>query len=121
MGLGESWPQRVELALTLRELEVDSIPLNFLQPVSGTPLEGEPGLTPLQALLTITMFRLVCPACDIRICGGRQRTFGDFQSWIFAAGANGLMVGNYLTTSGRQWSEDRCLLDDWAEFDGNLD
>jgi len=120
MGLGESWAQRVELALTLRELQVDSIPLNFLQPVSGTPLAEQPGLTPFQALLTISMFRLVCPACDIRICGGRQRTFGDFQSFLFAAGANGLMVGNYLTTSGRQWSDDSRLLDDWAVFDEGL-
>lgn len=120
MGLGESWAQRVELALTLRELRVDSIPLNFLQPVKGTPLEDQPGLTPFQALLTIAMFRLVCPASDIRICGGRQRTFGDFQSWIFAAGANGLMVGNYLTTSGRQWQDDQRLLTDWAAFDENL-
>ena len=117
MGLGESWAQRVELALTLRELRVDSIPLNFLQPVSGTPLADQPGLTSYQALLTIAMFRLVCPACDIRICGGRQRAFGDFQSWLFAAGANGLMVGNYLTTSGRQWQDDCRLLVDWAIFD----
>ncbi len=120
MGLGESWAQRVELALTLRELKVDSIPLNFLQPVGGTPLADEPGLTPFQALLTVAMFRLVCPTCDIRICGGRQRTFGDFQSLLFAAGANGLMVGNYLTTSGRQWQDDRRLLDDWTAFDEDL-
>ncbi|MBN2706819.1 MAG: biotin synthase BioB [Deltaproteobacteria bacterium] len=116
MGLGESWEQRVELALTLRELGVDSIPLNFLQPVQGTPLEDEPGLTPWQSLLTIAMFRLVCPTCDIRICGGRQRAFGDFQGLIFAAGANGLMVGNYLTTSGRNWSDDRSLLEAWVDF-----
>ncbi len=120
VGLGESWAQRVELALALRDLQVDSIPLNFLQPVSGTPLADEPGLTPYQALLTIAMFRLVCPTCDIRICGGRQRTFGDFQSLLFAAGANGLMVGNYLTTSGRQWQDDSRLLDDWAAFDEGL-
>jgi biotin synthase len=117
MGLGESWAQRVELALTLRELEVDSIPLNFLVPVSGTPLADESGLTPYQALLTIAMFRFVCPTVDIRICGGRERTFGDFQSLIFAAGANGLMVGNYLTTSGRQWPDDQRLLADWRAFE----
>jgi len=121
LGLGESWAQRVELALTLRDLRVDSIPLNFLQPVSGTPLADQPGLSPYQALLAIAMFRLVCPACDIRICGGRQRTFGDFQSLLFSAGANGLMVGNYLTTSGRQWQDDRRLLVDWAAFDEGLD
>jgi biotin synthase len=117
MGLGESWAQRVELALTLRELEVDSIPLNFLVPVSGTPLADESGLTPYQALLTIAMFRFVCPTVDIRICGGRERTFGDFQSLIFAAGANGLMVGNYLTTSGRQCPDDQRLLADWRAFE----
>ncbi len=117
MGLGESWAQRVELALTLRELKVDSIPLNFLVPVSGTPLAEEPGLTPFVALLTMAMFRFVCPTVDIRICGGRQRTFGDFQSFIFAAGANGLMIGDYLTTSGRQWSDDQRLLKDWRAFE----
>ncbi|NPA24392.1 MAG: biotin synthase BioB, partial [Deltaproteobacteria bacterium] len=117
MGMGESWAQRVELARTLAELEVDSIPLNFLQPVPGTPLEDQPGLSPLAGLLTIAMFRLLNPTRDIRICGGRQRTFGDFQSLLFAAGANGLMVGNYLTTSGRQWEDDRRLLRDWHEFD----
>ncbi len=117
MGLGESWAQRVELALTLNDLQVDSIPLNFLQPVSGTPLAEQSGLTPFQALLTIALFRLVCPSCDIRICGGRQRTFGDFQSLLFAAGANGLMIGNYLTVSGRQWQDDCRLLADWEAFD----
>jgi len=117
MGLGESWAQRVELAFTLRGLKVDSIPLNFLVPVSGTPLADEPGLSPFQALLTIAMFRFVCPTVDIRICGGRQRTFGDFQSLVLAAGANGLMVGNYLTTSGRQWSDDQRMLADWRAFE----
>ncbi|MCK5679693.1 biotin synthase BioB [bacterium] len=117
MGLGESWAQRVELALTLRVLKVDSIPLNFLLPVRGTPLENQAGLSPMEALLTIAMFRFVCPTVDIRICGGRQRTFADFQSLLFAAGANGLMVGNYLTTSGRQWADDKLLLADWKLFD----
>jgi biotin synthase len=120
MGLGENWAQRVELALTLRELEVDSIPLNFLVPVKGTPLADETGLSPFSSLLTIAMFRLVCPTAAIRICGGRQRTFADFQSLIFAAGANGLMVGDYLTTSGRQWSDDERLLHDWQLFEQDL-
>ncbi len=117
MGLGENWGHRVELARTLAGLDVDSIPLNFLQPVPGTPLEDQPGLGPLEGLLTVALFRFLNPARDIRICGGRQRTFGDFQSLLFAAGANGLMVGNYLTTVGRQWEDDRRLLRDWREFD----
>ena len=121
MGLGESPEQRVELALELRDLEVDSIPLNFLQPVPGTPLADQPGLTSHAALLTTAMFRFVNPTRDLRICGGRQRTFGDFQALLFAAGANGLMVGNYLTTRGRQWEDDRRLLTAWAEFEGAED
>ncbi len=117
MGLGENWAQRVELALTLCELEVDSVPLNFLVPVTGTPLEKQSGLSPRQALLTVMMFRFVCPKVDIRICGGRQRTFGDYQALVLAAGANGLMVGDYLTTSGRQWLDDERLLHDWQQFE----
>ena len=119
MGLGESPAQRVELALELNRLKVDSIPLNFLQPVPGTPLAGQPGLSPHAALLTVAMFRLVNPTRDLRICGGRQRAFGDFQGLVFAAGANGLMVGNYLTTRGRQWEDDRLMLAAWADFDGD--
>jgi len=64
------------------------------------------------------MFRFVCPTVDIRICGGRQRTFADYQSLVFAAGANGIMVGDYLTTSGRRWRDDERLLDDWQSFEG---
>ena len=113
LGLGESWPQRVELAFELNRLEVDSIPLNFLVPVSGTPLAEAPGLEPFAALKALMMFRLVNPTRMIRICGGRQRAFGDFQGVLPAAGASGLMVGNYLTTKGRQWADDERLLRHW--------
>ncbi|MBW1645272.1 MAG: biotin synthase BioB, partial [Deltaproteobacteria bacterium] len=117
IGMGESWEQRVELALTLRELEVDSIPLNFLHPVPGTPLADLPGPGEFSGLLTIAMFRLVCPRRDLRVCGGRQLNFPDTQGLLFAAGANGLMVGNYLTTSGRQWPDDQRLLAQWTQVD----
>lgn len=117
IGMGESWAQRVELALTLEKLQVDSIPLNFLQPVVGTPLGAQPALGSFSCLLTVAMFRLVCPTRDIRICGGRERNFPDAQAMLFAAGANGIMVGNYLTTSGRQWEDDRRLLDEWGFSD----
>lgn len=114
IGMGESWFQRVELALTLRQLQVDSIPLNFLHPVAGTPLGDQPAPGAFSCLLTVAMFRLVCPSRDIRICGGRERNFPDAQAMLFAAGANGVMVGNYLTTSGRQWEDDQQLLRDWG-------
>jgi biotin synthase len=100
-GLGESWAQRVELAFTLRELDVDAIPINFLNPIAGTPLSDRPLLSPLEALQCIALYRFIHPRKDITICGGREVTLKDFQSWIFAAGANGVMLGNYLTTRGR--------------------
>lgn len=101
LGLGESWEQRVELACTLRDLDVEGIPLNFLNPVPGTKMENRRLLSPMEALKSIALFRFVNPDRDIFICGGREVTLKDYQSWIFIAGANGCMVGNYLTTQGR--------------------
>lgn len=106
LGLGESLSQRVELAETLRELQVDSIPLNFLNPVAGTPLEGQRSLTALDCVRAITMFRYCLPDKPISVCGGREMNLRDLQSWIFMAGASGTMIGNYLTTSGRDRSVD---------------
>jgi biotin synthase len=105
-GLGETLAQRVELAFTLRELEVDSVPLNFLNPIAGTPLEGKKELTPLDCLRIIALFRYLLPERRISVCGGREPNLRDFQSWIFMAGASGTMVGNYLTTSGRDREAD---------------
>lgn len=105
-GLGESLEQRVELAMTLRELEVDSVPLNFLNPIPGTPLEGKNDLTPMDCLRIIALFRYVLPDRRISVCGGREKNLRDFQSWIFLAGASGTMVGNYLTTAGRDRETD---------------
>ncbi len=101
LGLGETWAQRVELAFTLKELGVDSIPINFLNPIPGTRMENRSLLPPMEALKCIAVFRIINPDKDITICGGREKTLGDFQSWIFMAGANGVMIGNYLTTKGR--------------------
>jgi len=111
-GLGESLEDRAELALTLRELQVDSIPVNFLNPVPGTPLEGRTDLTPPDCLRIIAMMRLVNPAREIIVCGGREVNLRDLQALMFAAGATGTMVGNYLTTSGRPAEEDLRMLRD---------
>lgn len=100
-GLGESLPQRFELARTLRELDVDSVPLNFLNPVPGTPLEHQRDLGPMDCLRIIALFRFMLPSKRISVCGGRIPNLRDFQSWIFMAGASGTMIGNYLTTAGR--------------------
>lgn len=111
-GMGESWAQRVELGFTLKELDVDSVPINFLNPIKGTRLEDRPFLPPVEALKVIALYRFIFPKKDITICGGREATLKDFQSWVFAAGANGLMVGNYLTTQGRDLEDDLEMIAD---------
>lgn len=111
-GLGEGWEHRVELAGTLRELDVDSVPINFLDPRPGTPLEGARNLTPVECLKIIALFRFMLPTKDILVCGGREVNLRDLQPLIFAAGANGTMIGNYLTTKGRGAEEDLRMLKD---------
>ncbi len=106
MGLGETWEQRVELARTLEDLDVDSIPINFLNPIKGTRMEKRPPLPPMEALACVALFRLMHPQRDIAVCGGREIVLRDFQSLLFAAGANGIMIGNYLTTGGRDAKDD---------------
>ncbi len=112
LGLGENWEQRVELAITVRDLDVDSIPINFLNPIPGTRMGTRPLLSPMEALKSIALFRFINPRKDITICGGREVTLRDLQAWIFAAGANGLLVGNYLTTQGRDIRADMAMIKD---------
>ncbi|AMV72271.1 biotin synthase BioB [Desulfuromonas carbonis] len=111
-GLGESLSQRVELARTIRELEVDSVPLNFLNPVPGTRLAAADYLTPMDCLRIIALFRYFLPRQRIGVCGGREHNLREFQSWIFMAGASGTMVGNYLTTRGRNRDIDLQMFQD---------
>jgi biotin synthase len=111
-GLGETAAQRVEMAITLRELEVDSVPLNFLNPIEGTRLAGAARITPMECLATIALFRLILPARRISVCGGREKNLRDLQSWMFFAGASGTMIGNYLTTTGREPEQDWQMLRD---------
>jgi len=99
-GLGESWKDRYDLAMVLREIEVDSIPINFLNPIPGTSLAGQPILSVEKALRMMAMFRILVPKATIRICGGRPSTFGDRQAEILRSGINAIMTGDYLTTSG---------------------
>jgi len=112
LGLGETWRQRIEFADTLRSLGVDSVPLNFLTPIAGTPLEHREKLTPAEILRCISLFRFMMPDKDISICGGREAALRDMQSWIFYAGANGMMTGGYLTTGGREPEKDLQMLQD---------
>jgi biotin synthase len=102
----------VELAFTLKELDVDGIPINFLNPIAGTRMEDRSLLKPLEALKCIAIFRFVNPDKNILICGGREVTLRDYQSWGMLAGANGLMIGNYLTTQGRSIKMDIDMVKD---------
>ncbi|MBU1966533.1 MAG: biotin synthase BioB [Proteobacteria bacterium] len=111
-GIGETFEDRVDLAMTLRELDVDSIPVNFLNPIEGTPLDGMCDLTPFGCLKIIVMLRLCHPSREIIICGGREVNLRDMQGLIFAAGATGMMIGNYLTTSGRPAEDDLRMIQD---------
>ena len=106
LGMGEDWAQRVELALTLRDLNADTIPLNFLTPVAGTRMANRPLMPALDALKCVSLFRIIAPGKRITLCGGREITLKDFQPRLFSAGADGLMVGNYLTTQGRSLEDD---------------
>jgi biotin synthase len=105
IGLGESFRQRLELAVELRDLGVLSIPINILTPIPGTPLAERPELTLEDVLTAIALFRLINPGAVIRLAGGRAR-FGAAQYRFFLAGANGAIVGNYLTTVGNSIAED---------------
>jgi len=112
LGMGESMDDRIKMAFTLRELDVDSVPLNFLMPIMGTPLENIDAIAPLEALHSIALFRLILPDKEIRICGGRGAALGQLHPFIFAAGADGFMIGNYLTTSGLDPQEDLKMVRD---------
>jgi len=111
-GMGESREDRLDMALALKELDVDSVPLNFLARVEGTPLENAEPLEPMEILRIIALFRYVLPDKDIRICGGRGVNLRSMQSWVFYAGANAMMIGNYLTTAGNPPEEDLQMLRD---------
>lgn len=111
-GIGESIGHRVDLAFELMALDVDSIPINFLMPAPGTPMADAAPLSPSDALKIIALFRLLMPEKEIRICGGRTAMLHDLHSLIFASGANGMMIGNYLTKGGRDPGKDLQMLRD---------
>lgn len=110
-GMGESLEDRVSLAKTYRELEVDSIPLNFIMPIKGTRMENAPGISATDALKVIAMFRLTNPKAQLRLCGGRESTLGDFHGMAMFM-VNAMMVGGYLTRAGRDFKKDIRLLNE---------
>ncbi len=112
IGLGETWQDRRDMAALLRELEVDSVPLNFLIPMKGTPLENTKLISAFDAARTIALFRLMLKDKAIKVAAGRERVLGDDQGLMYKAGANGMMVGGYLTMAGRPVEDDKVLIEE---------
>ena len=113
VGMGETLEQRAELAAQLGELEPHEVPLNFLNPRPGTPFGDQPVMGASDALRTIAAFRLALPRTILRYAGGRELTLGDLGTREgLLGGINAVIVGNYLTTLGRDPQEDLALLQD---------
>jgi biotin synthase len=111
MGMGERDDDLIDMAFELRALEVESIPLNFLNSIDGTPLEGVDKVTPRDCLRGLAMMRLVNPAAEIRIAGGREIHLGSLQALGLYA-ANSIFVGDYLTTKGQLPEADYKMIED---------
>ena len=112
IGLGEGVGHRIELALTLRDLGVDSVPLNILNPVKGTPLGRTPPLPPLEILTTIAVFRFLLPDREIKLCEGKEKGLRQLLPLGLVAGANSFMIGNDSTPPGRDAVLDREMIAD---------
>ena len=112
VGLGETPEQRIELAFTLKELDVDAVPINVLNPIKGTKLEGKIPLQPMEILKIFALFRFILPSKNIRYAGGRETNLRDLQALGLSAGINGMLIGNYLTTFGRAIEEDKQMIRD---------
>jgi biotin synthase len=111
LGMGETLEQRIDFAFELAELDPCEVPINLLDPRPGTPLAEHPTLSPRDALQAIALFRLILPGAWLRLAGGRERVLGELQGMGLLAGANALIIGNYLTTIGRAPEADHALLD----------
>ncbi len=116
IGMGETWQDRLEMALTLKELGVDAVPLNILVPIKGTPLGAVEPLSAVEALRAVALFRLILNDKDIKVIAGRETVLKDSQILMYMAGANGMMVGGYLTVGGRGVDEDKILVKEVREL-----
>ena len=111
-GIGETEADRIDMALQLRRLGVDMVPMNFLHPIDGTPLGKAEKLPPREILRIVALYRFILPKTHLKVAGGRVLNLRDLQSWIFHAGCTAILTGNYLTTAGRPVEEDLQMLKD---------
>lgn len=109
IGMGETWEDRIQMTLTIAELKAESIPINTLIPIEGTPFAGKEKLPPEDILRTVALFRWINPEAHIRIAAGRY-IFDDGGTELFKAGANATITGDMLTTVGNNTDEDRKML-----------
>lgn len=109
-GMGETWQDRIDMAFLLKELDVDSIPINFLIPIKGTAMSHMNFLHPFEALKIVSLYRFIHPQKEIRVCGGRIQILNEFKSMVFLAGADSILTGNYLTTPGVSYEDDLRLI-----------
>ncbi|MBP2666964.1 MAG: bioB [Firmicutes bacterium] len=112
IGMGETLAQRIDMAFELRAMGIGCVPVNVLNPVPGTRMESAPPLPPLDILKTLALFRFILPRAVIRTAGGREKNLRDLQSMALFGGANGMLVGGYLTTAGRGTELDHQMIDD---------
>lgn len=110
VGMGETDEDLVDLALALRRLRVDALPVNFLHPIDGTPLAGCRELTPARCLKALCLFRFANPDAEVRVAGGWEHNFGGLQPLVFFA-ANSIFVEGYLTTPGRASAEAQRMIE----------
>ncbi|MCZ8523064.1 MULTISPECIES: biotin synthase BioB [Paenibacillus] len=111
IGMGETNEEIVEMAYALRELDADSIPVNFLNSIPGTPLEHRRDLDPRRCLKVLALIRLICPTKEIRVAGGREVNLRSMQPLALYA-ANSVFVGDYLTTEGQEATADHKMIED---------
>lgn len=111
-GMGEDADDRIDVLGALHDIGADSVPMNFLHRIEGTPLQTLEPMQPMEILRWIAVARFLLPDRNIRICGGRESNLRDLQSWMFYAGANAALMGNYLTTIGRSPEDDRKMVED---------
>jgi len=112
IGMGESWQDRIDFAFALKSLDVASIPINILNPIKGTALEDVTPPSPLDIIKTFAIFRFIFPDKIIRPAGGREINLRDMQGHLMLSGANGLIIGNYLTFTGRNTVADFQMVQD---------
>ncbi len=112
-GLGESHDDLIDLCFSLRDLEADSVPLNFLDPRPGTPMAAYSRLSPTDALRALCMFRFVHARADLRVAGGREVTLRSYQPLALFP-ANSIFTAGYLTTDGNHPNTDHQMIADWG-------